>query len=99
MLAWEVTVKVYGVAVTMPQGYSRVPTPVDRRSVNVGTVHVASASTVQPGRMTADWHVACSRACAGRSRCSTRSRGKPGTGGRAAVCQTRRTLQCPKTRR
>ena len=41
MLAWEVMVKVYGVAVTMPQGYSRVPTPVDRRSVNVGTVHVA----------------------------------------------------------
>ena len=27
MLAREVTVKVYGVAVTMPQGYSRVPTP------------------------------------------------------------------------
>jgi len=27
LLAWEVTVKVYGVAVTMSQGYSRVPTP------------------------------------------------------------------------
>jgi len=27
LLAWEVTVKVYGVAVTMPQGYSWVPHP------------------------------------------------------------------------
>ena len=26
-LGWEVTVKVYGVAVAMPQGYSRVPNP------------------------------------------------------------------------
>ena len=26
-LAWEVMVKVYGVAMTMPQGYSRVPDP------------------------------------------------------------------------
>lgn len=41
--------KVYGVAVTMPQGYSRVPTPVDRRSVNVGIVHVAFRG-VRPAR-------------------------------------------------
>jgi hypothetical protein len=39
-LAWEVTVKVYGVAVDDAAGVKPGVSPVDRQAVNVGTIRV-----------------------------------------------------------
>jgi hypothetical protein len=81
----EATVKCCGVAVAMPRGYSRVPTPTSDQSVNTGTSPALPApdasSAGEPG-----WaHRLSTRLWEGRSRRSTPSRGEPGTWGRAAA--------------
>lgn len=60
--------------------------PVDRNAVNVGTVQVSVLAVVPARHGVGDRYVVSRRGCAGRSRRSTRSPGKPVTWGRAAVC-------------
>lgn len=81
----EATVKCCGVAVAMPRGYSRVPTPTSDQSVNTGT---SPASPIACATSAGDqgWaHRLPIRPWEGRSRRSTSSWGEPGTWGRAAA--------------
>jgi hypothetical protein len=48
-LAWEATVKVYGVAVAIPAGVEPGASLVDRMTVNVGTTLVRSRRARLPG--------------------------------------------------
>ncbi len=97
--AREATVKACGVTVAMPPGQSRTTYCDEWSAVNVGTVPVPPTA-VLPARMGWLGPPSADRAGTGRSRRSTRSRGEPGTGGRAAAVTRRdRRLQCRKTRR
>jgi hypothetical protein len=60
--------------------------PVDRNAVNVGTAQISVPAVVPASHGTGDRRVVSQRGCAGRSRRSTPSPGKPVTWGRAAVC-------------
>ena len=73
--------------------------PVDRDAVNVGTAQVLVLAVVPARRGGVDRYVVSRRGCAGRSRRSTRSPGKPVTWGRAAVCWPTGGLQWSKTHR
>ena len=62
--------------------------PVDRNTVNVGTAQVSVLAVVPARHDPGHRYVDSRRGCAGRSRRSTRSPGKPVTWGRAAVCKS-----------
>ena len=76
--------KVCGVAVAMPPGYSRAPTPTIDQSVNTGTVPVLPWAA-HPARISRLSQPSADQAGTGRSRRSSPSAGKPRTWRRAAA--------------
>jgi hypothetical protein len=89
-------VKVHGVAVAMPRGYSRAPPSTSDRSANTGTVPVLPRAA-RPVRTAGLGPPSADRVGTGRSRRTSPRSGEPTTWRRAAAGYRRRELQCPKT--